>query len=123
MLPFAMPSSAIAINMINGFSGSLVGKWIILPLAFFVSALPLAVRSTTLSYERLNNEYIDASKNLGEYTISAFLYTVSNKPISIAMVNGIFEYDIGLAMAYGSLVLLVTFIGASLIKKLQILME
>ncbi len=155
MLPFAMPSSAIAINMINGFSNSLVGKWIILPLAFFVSALPLAVRSTTLSYERLNNEYIDASKNLGvadtqtffrvvlplispgiwaglilvfirclgEYTISAFLYTVSNKPISIAMVNGIFEYDIGLAMAYGSLVLLVTFVGASLIKKLQILME
>ncbi|MCJ7691015.1 MAG: iron ABC transporter permease [Clostridiaceae bacterium] len=155
MLPFAMPSSAIAINMINGFSGSLVGKWIILPLAFIVSALPLAVRSTTLSYERLNNEYIDVSKNLGaadtqtffrvvlplispgiwaglilvfirclgEYTISAFLYTVSNKPISIAMVNGIFEYDIGLAMAYGSLVLIVTFVGASLIKKLQILME
>ncbi|MCM1988740.1 ABC transporter permease [Oceanirhabdus seepicola] len=155
MLPFAMPSSAIAINMINGFSKSLVGEWILLPLAYFVSLLPLMVRSTTLSYERLNDEYSDASKNLGatgthtffrvvlpliapgiwaglllvfirslgEYTISAFLYTVSNKPLSIAMVNGIFEYEIGLAMAYGSLVLLLTFAGASLIRKLQTFME
>lgn len=55
-------------------------------------------------------------RSLGEYTISAFLYTASNRPISIAMVNSIFEFDIGLAMAYGALVLAITFIGAGLIR-------
>ncbi|MDD3268847.1 MAG: iron ABC transporter permease [Syntrophomonadaceae bacterium] len=155
MLPFAMPASAIAINMINGFSTTLLGTWILLPLAYFVSQVPLAVRSVTLSYERLKNEYGEASVNLGasslqtffkitfpliapgiwaglllvfirslgEYTISAFLYTASNRPISIAMVNSMFEFDIGLAMAYGALVLAITFIGASLIKNLQSLVE
>lgn len=43
---------------------------------------------------------------IGEYTSSAYLYTVSNKPISIAMVNAVFEYEIGLAMAYGVLTIL-----------------
>lgn len=151
MLPFAMPSSAIAINMINGFNKTLLGTWILLPIAYFVSLLPLAVRSTTLSYEKLNDEYIEASRNLGagafqtfrkitfplispgisagvllvfirslgEYTISAFLYTASNKPISIAMVNSIFDYEIGMAMAYGSLVVVLTFIGVFIIRKIQ----
>lgn len=48
--------------------------------------------------------------SIGEYTVSAFLYTVSNKPVSIAMVNAIFEYDIGLAMAYGSLLIMLTIV-------------
>jgi iron(III) transport system permease protein len=146
-----LPASAIAINMINGFSNTLLGTWIFLPLAYFVSLVPLAVRSVKLSYERLQNEYGEASQNLGasrlqtfvnitfpliapgvwagfllvfirslgEYTISVLLYTASNKPISIAMVNSMFEFDIGLAMAYGALVLAITFIGTSLIKNLQ----
>jgi iron(III) transport system permease protein len=155
MLPFAMPASAIAINMINGFSQTLLGTWILLPIAYFVSLLPMAVRSISLSYQRLKIEYAEASKtlgasnpatflritlpliapgiwaglllvfirSLGEYTISAFLYTASNRPISIAMVNSIFEFNIGLAMAYGALVLALTFIGAALIRKLQSLTE
>lgn len=155
MLPFAMPASAIAINMINGFSQTLLGTWILLPIAYFVSLLPMAVRSISLSYQRLKSEYAEASKtlgasnpatflritlpliapgiwaglllvfirSLGEYTISAFLYTASNRPISIAMVNSIFEFNIGLAMAYGALVLALTFIGAALIRKLQSLTE
>jgi len=151
MLPFAMPASAIAINMINGFSQILLGTWLLLPLAYFVNLLPMAVRSISLSYQRLKGEYAEASKTLGagnsttflkitlpliapgiwaglllvfirsigEYTISAFLYTASNRPISIAMVNSIFEFNIGLAMAYGSLVLALTFLGSALIRKLQ----
>jgi len=151
MLPFALPASAIAINMINGFSSTLLGTWIFLPLAYFVSLVPLAVRSVRLSYERLQNEFGEASQNLGatrlqtfinitfpliapgvwagfllvfirslgEYTISVLLYTASNKPISIAMVNSMYAFDIGLAMAYGALVLAITFIGTSLIKNLQ----
>jgi len=56
-------------------------------------------------------------RSIGEYSISVYLYTVSNKPISIAMVNGIFEYEIGLAMAYGTLVLLLTFTCIYFIKE------
>ncbi len=155
MLPFALPASAIAINMINGFSTVLLGKWIMLPLAYFISMLPMAVRSVTTSFERLKDEYAEASINLGagrsrtflqvifpliapgiwsglllvfirslgEYTISTFLYTASNRPISIAMVNSIFEFEIGLAMTYGALVLLLTFIGSGILKKLQVYTE
>ncbi|MGM0396439.1 MAG: ABC transporter permease [Bacillota bacterium] len=151
MLPFALPASAIAINMINGFSSVLLGKWLMLPLAYFISMLPMAVRSTTISYQRLKDQYGEASTNLGakgittflkvtlplvspgiwsgfllvfirslgEYTISAFLYTAANRPISIAMVNSMFEFEIGLAMAYGALVLLLTAIGSSILKRLQ----
>jgi len=151
MLPFALPASAIAINMINGFSSVLLGKWIMLPLAYFVSMLPMAVRSVTISYQKLKDQYSEASTNLGaggittlskiilplispgiwsgfllvfirslgEYTISAFLYNASNRPISIAMVNSMFEFEIGLAMAYGALVLLLTAMGSSVLKRLQ----
>lgn len=159
MLPWAIPSSAIAINMINAFNRPsiftgkyiLVGTSVLLPLAYFVSLLPLMARTTTISLQNLNDTYLEASKSLGatsrqtfkhvvlpivapgllagllfivirsigEYTLSAFLYTPSNKPIAIAMVNGIFEYDIGLAMAYGALVVIVAFIGSLIIGKIQ----
>jgi len=158
MLPWAIPSSAIAINMINAFNQPtlftgnqiLVGEYILLPLAYFVCLLPLMFRTTTISLQHLNDTYIEASKSLranpiqtfrkvvlpiiipgimggtmlvvirsiGEYTISAFLYTVSNKPISIAMVNGIFEYEIGLAMAYGALVVLFALAASLFISKI-----
>jgi iron(III) transport system permease protein len=62
-------------------------------------------------------------RSLGEYTISAFLYTAANRPISIAMVNSMFEFEIGLAMAYGSLVLIMTVVGSTVLKKLQVYME
>lgn len=47
-------------------------------------------------------------KCVGEYTSSAYLYTAQNKPVSIAMLSGVFEYEIGLAMAYGVLVIVIT---------------
>lgn len=122
-----------------------------LPIAYFVSLLPLMVSTTTISFQNLNNTYLEASKSLGanniqtikevvlplispglfaglslifirsigEYTLSAFLYTPSNKPISIAMVNGIFEYDIGLTMAYGALIVVIAFFGSFYIAKIQ----
>lgn len=159
MLPWAIPSSAIAINLINAFNQPtlftgnqiLVGTYILLPIAYFVSLLPLMVSTTTISFQNLNNTYLEASKSLGanniqtikevvlpiispglfaglslifirsigEYTLSAFLYTPSNKPISIAMVNGIFEYDIGLTMAYGALIVVIAFFGSFYIAKIQ----
>lgn len=35
-----------------------------------------------------------------EYTISALLYGVHNKPLSILMVNALHDFDIGISMAY-----------------------
>lgn len=54
---------------------------------------------------------------VGEYTSSAYLYGVRNKPIAIAMVNGVFEYEIGLAMAYGVLVIVLTTVLSLAIQK------
>lgn len=56
---------------------------------------------------------------LGEYTMSALLYGVHNRPISIAMVNAMQEYDIGLSMAYGVITILICFLAMTLILKLD----
>ncbi len=157
MLPWVMPASAIAINIINAYNtpnifslnSVLVGTFILLPLGYFVRSIPLMVKTTSISFQNLNATYIEASKSLGasriqtfikivlpmispgliagfllvfvrsigEYTISVFLYTPSNKPVSIAVVNGIFEYNIGLAMAYGTLLILITTVLSSMISK------
>ncbi len=148
MLPWTMPASAIAINIINAynepnffsFNAILVGTYILLPLGYFIRTIPIIVKTTNISFQNLNDTYAEASKSLGasgaqtfqkivlpiispgllagfllvfvrsigEYNISAFLYTPSNRPISIAMVNAIFEYNMGLAMAYGALLILLT---------------
>ncbi|SMP70678.1 ABC transporter permease [Anoxynatronum buryatiense] len=46
-------------------------------------------------------------RSLGEYTISALLYGVHNRPVSIAMVNALHDYDIGISMAYGGIVIFI----------------
>lgn len=160
MLPWAMPASAIAINIINAyntpnifsFNSVLVGTFILLPLGYFIRSIPLMVKTTCISFQNLNETYIEASKSLGasavqtftrivlpiispgliagfllvfvrsigEYTISVFLYTPSNKPVSIAVVNGIFEYNLGIAMAYGTILILITSALSYLISKLTV---
>ncbi len=158
MLPWAMPASAIAINIINAnstpnifsFNMVLVGTYILLPLGYFIRSIPIVVKTIHVSFQNLNDNYIEASKSLGarhiktitsvilpilspgllagfllvfirsigEYTISAFLYTASNRPVSIAMVNAIFEYNIGLAMAYGTLLVVLATTLSVVISKL-----
>ena len=157
MLPWAMPASAIGINLINAFNqpsvfsmGQVwVGTSILLPLGYLIRSLPIVIKTVNLSFQHLNPTYIEASKSLGappgqtfkrivlpilspgllagfllifvrsigEYTISVFLYNASNKPVSIAMVNGIFEYNIGLAMAYGTLLIGMTIIVTLLVSR------
>ncbi|MEN1758873.1 iron ABC transporter permease [Anoxynatronum sibiricum] len=46
-------------------------------------------------------------RSLGEYTISALLYGVHNRPVSIAMVNALHDFDMGISMAYGGIVILI----------------
>ena len=150
MLPWAIPASAIAINIINAFNEPtifsfnqvLVGTSFLLPLGYLIRSLPIMVKTLNVSFHNLNDVYIEASKSLGgssfhtfknvavpmlfpgilagfllifirsigEYTVSVFLYNASNKPLSIAMVNGVFEYNLGLAMAYGTLLIILTFL-------------
>lgn len=160
MLPWAMPASAIAINLINGFNHKsifsfnhiLVGTSILLPVGYIVKSLPIMVKTLNLSLGSLNDTYIEASQSLGarplqtlksvvfpllspgllagfllvfirsigEYTVTVFLYTVSNKPVSIAMVNAIFEFNIGLAMAYGTLLIIVSVVSSFVITKIAV---
>ncbi len=159
MLPWAMPASAVAINIITenstpsifSFNMILVGTYILLPLGYFINSLPIVVKTTHISFQGLNSSLLEASKSLGasqvqtlrrvvlpmlspgllagflfvfvrsigEYTISTFLYTASNKPISIAMVNAVFEYDIGLAMTYGSLLIALAACLSALISRVR----
>lgn len=158
MLPWAMPASAIAINIINAtsvptlfsFNTVLAGTWILLPLGYLIRSLPIMVKTTHLSFQNLSDTLLEASESLGasriqtfgrvilpmlspgllagfllvfvrsvgEYTVSAFLYSASNKPVSIAMVNAIFEYNIGLAMAFGTLLMVLTAVVSHFISRL-----
>ena len=44
-------------------------------------------------------------RTMGEYTMSALLYGVHNRPIAVSIVTTMQEYHIGVSMAYGALVI------------------
>ncbi len=158
-LPWALPASAVAINLISAaaepsvfsFSLILAGSSLLLPLGYCIKGLPLMAKTAHVSFQNLNGALLEASRSLGatgartfrritlpvlypgllagfllvfvrsvgEYATSAFLYTPSNKPISIAMVNAVFEYKIGVAMAYGTLLIVLTSVLALVIGRLR----
>ena len=72
-LPFAIPGTVIAVNLIVAFNEPgplsfgqvLVGTFWILPLAYFVRHIPLVVRATTASLERYDDRLSEASADLG----------------------------------------------------------
>jgi len=84
MLPWAMPASAIAINIINAYNtpnifslnSVLVGTFILLPLGYFVRSIPLIVKTTSISFQNLNKTYIEASKSLGASRSQTFIKIV-----------------------------------------------
>lgn len=158
MLPWAMPMSTIAINLINAFNvknvfafnKALIGTYWILPIAFIIISLPPMIRTNTLAMESFNINLEHASRGLGagpiktflritapavmpaiissgalvfirsigEYTVSALLYGIHNRPISIAMVTAMQEYEIELSMAYGSLTILICFMAMFVVMNL-----
>ncbi len=73
ILPFAIPGTVIALNLIVTFNqpsplsfGSvLVGSIWILPLAYFIRNIPLVVRATIASLETFDDRITEASKDLG----------------------------------------------------------
>ncbi len=72
-LPFAIPGTVIAVNLIVTFNAPspltlgqvLVGSFWILPLAYFVRNIPLIVRSTTAALESYDDRLSEASADLG----------------------------------------------------------
>lgn len=84
ILPFAIPGTVIAINLIITFSepsalsgGSvLVGTFWLLPLAYFIRHIPLIVRSTIASLETYDDRLTDASVDLGASRTHTFFRIV-----------------------------------------------
>ena len=56
---------------------------------------------------------------IGEYTMSALLYGVHNRPISISIITNMQEYNVGISLAYGVLVIAICYASLALIFKLD----
>ncbi|MCK9905867.1 ABC transporter permease subunit, partial [Frankia sp. Cpl3] len=73
MLPWALPGTVVAINLISAFSQPtifsfeqvLIGTFWILPLAYFVRHLPLVFRSTSATLMQMDGSVEEAARNLG----------------------------------------------------------
>lgn len=73
LLPFAIPGTVIALNLIVAFDAPtalaggavLVGTAALLPLAYFVRHVPLVVRSTQAALEGYDDRLTEASSDLG----------------------------------------------------------
>ncbi|WP_134686577.1 ABC transporter permease [Brevibacillus migulae] len=73
MLPWALPGTVVAINLIAAFSQPnvfsfgqvLIGSFWIIPLAYFVRHLPLVFRSTSATLMQMDGSVEEAARNLG----------------------------------------------------------
>ncbi|HMB94023.1 MAG TPA: iron ABC transporter permease [Rhodothermales bacterium] len=80
VLPFAIPGTVIAVNLIVTFNEAtalsggqiLVGTFWILPLAYFIRHIPLIVRSTTAALESYDDRLTEASADLGARFVTTF---------------------------------------------------
>lgn len=143
MLPWALPGTIIAINLIIAFNQPtwltlnhiLVGTYWILPLAYLVKIVPLITRSVFAVFEQLDESLEEAGRNLGgkwfyvfrriifpnilpgiasgallalvstigEFTSSIMLYTYSNKPMSMEILDQMQNFNYGPAAAMGTI--------------------
>lgn len=73
MIPWALPGTVVAVNLIAAFSKPtvfsfnqvLIGTFWILPLAYFVRQLPLVFRSTFASLMQMDKSVEEAARSLG----------------------------------------------------------
>ena len=73
MLPWTMPASVVAINLINAFSqksifafgNALIGGFYIVPIAYTINSIPLLLNSNEVAIMGLNKNLEEASKSLG----------------------------------------------------------
>lgn len=143
MIPWALPGTVVAINLIAAFNQPtlwslnqvLVGTYWILPLAYFVRNLPLVFRSSAATFAQFDPSIEDAARSLGaswwysfrrvvlpvtasgilagtllafvqgvgEFVASILLFTVNTTPLSVAIFQRMYAYEIGAACAYGTL--------------------
>ena len=107
MLPWALPGTVVAINLITAFADRsvfafgrvLVGTFAIVPLAYFVRFTPLVFRSTTASLSQLDESIEEAARSLGAtwwYTFRVIVLPLLYRGIAggalLAFVNGIGEF-------------------------------
>lgn len=80
MLPWALPGTVVAVNLISAFSQGnafslgqvLVGTFWILPLAYFVRFMPLVFQSSSAALSQLDPSLEEAARNLGATWWQAF---------------------------------------------------
>jgi iron(III) transport system permease protein len=85
MLPWALPGTVVAINLITAFAnpspfalgGVLVGTFAIVPLAYFVRFSPIVFRSTAASLAQLDVGVEEAARSLGATWWYAFRRVVA----------------------------------------------
>lgn len=58
-------------------------------------------------------------RTMGEYTMSALLYGVYNRPISISIITAMQEYQTGISLAYGVIVIAVCYLALAVIFRLD----
>ena len=107
MLPWALPGTVVAINLITAFATPsvfafgrvLVGTFAIVPLAYFVRFTPLVFRSTTASLSQLDESIEEAARSLGAtwwYTFRIVVLPLLYRGIVggalLVFVNGIGEF-------------------------------
>jgi iron(III) transport system permease protein len=107
MLPWALPGTVVAINLITAFAkpsvfslGQVwVGAFPMVPLAYFVRFSPLVFRSTTASLAQLDPVLEEASRSLGagwwygfRRIVLPLLYPGIAAGALLAFVNGVGEF-------------------------------
>lgn len=107
MVPWALPGTVVAVNLIAAFSTPsvfsfnqvLIGTFWILPLAYFVRQLPLVFRNTAASLMQMDQSIEDAARSLGANWWYAFRRVVLPITFSgimagtlLAFVQGIGEF-------------------------------
>lgn len=107
MLPWALPGTVVAVNLITAFSEPnafsfgqvLIGSFWILPLAYFVRHLPLIFRSTSSTLMQTDRSVEEAARNLGAswwYTFRRVVFPMALSGILagtlLALVEGIGEF-------------------------------
>ncbi|MBI2149197.1 MAG: iron ABC transporter permease [Acidobacteria bacterium] len=107
MLPWALPGTVVAINLIIAFANPsafslgrvLIGTYAMVPLAYFVRFSPLVFRSTTASLEQMDPALEEAARSLGASWWYAFrrvvlplLYRGIAAGALLAFVSGVGEF-------------------------------
>ncbi len=107
MLPWALPGTVVAINLITAFANAsvfsfgqvLIGTFWIVPVAYFVRFSPLVFRSTTAALAQLDPSLEEAARSLGgswwyalRRVVLPLLYRGIAAGALLAFVNGVGEF-------------------------------